>query len=213
MARSWVAAGSEQLGGPQDEQGGGDVAELEGRHADHQAAEASGQHWPDAQPQRSAFPLLGSGGVCGWRRRWPAAASSPGMMDRAMAVRVPTSADQGQGEQGAGDGAEVVHGPLEPVGPAVARWRDDVGQQGVAGRNPQPPGGPGAGPQHRDLPDAVAAADQAGEDSGGGVAGDAPERGGAEGRRRSHRRPAGPLRPGRRTRPRSARARRPARPG
>ena len=43
-----VAAGGEQLAGPQDEQGGGDVAELKGRHPDHQPTEASGQHRPDA---------------------------------------------------------------------------------------------------------------------------------------------------------------------
>ena len=48
----------------QDKQGGGDVAELEGRHPDHEAAEAAGQHRPDAQPQGLAFPLLGAGA---WR--------------------------------------------------------------------------------------------------------------------------------------------------
>jgi hypothetical protein len=42
-----VAAGGEQFGGPQDEQGGGDVAELERSHPDHEAAEASGQDRPD----------------------------------------------------------------------------------------------------------------------------------------------------------------------
>jgi hypothetical protein len=39
----------------------------------------------------------------------------------------PDQADQDQGEQGTGDGAEVVHGPLEPVGAAVDDGRDDVG--------------------------------------------------------------------------------------
>src|SRR5215218_3240671 len=80
--------------------------------------------------------------------------------------------DQDQGEQGTDDGAQVVHGPLEPVGPPVHGGRDDVGQQRVAGRDTQPAGGPGPGPQHRDLPDGGGHADQAGEDGGGGVAGD-----------------------------------------
>jgi hypothetical protein len=42
-----AAADGQQLGGSQDEQGGGDVAELEGRHSDHEAAQPSGQHRPD----------------------------------------------------------------------------------------------------------------------------------------------------------------------
>ena len=81
-------------------------------------------------------------------------------------------ADQGQGEQGAGDGAQVVHGPLEPVGPAVHSGRDDVGQQGVAGRDAQAAGGPGASAEDADLPDGGGGTDQAGEHRGGGVAGD-----------------------------------------
>jgi hypothetical protein len=81
-------------------------------------------------------------------------------------------ADQSQGEEGAGDGAQVVHGPLEPVGPPVDGGRDDVGQQGVAGRNPEAAGGPGAGAEDADLPDGGGGADEAGEDGGGGVAGD-----------------------------------------
>ena len=82
------------------------------------------------------------------------------MIDRPMAQRTPT-ADQGDGEQRAGDGAEVVHGPLEAVGPAVGGGGDDVGQQRVAGGHAQPSGGPGAGPQHPDLPHGGGGADQA----------------------------------------------------
>jgi hypothetical protein len=58
-----VAAGGQQLGCAEDEQGGGHVAELEGRHPDHEPAQASGQNGSDAQPQRLALPLLGAGGV------------------------------------------------------------------------------------------------------------------------------------------------------
>ena len=84
----------------------------------------------------------------------------------------PDQADQAEGEQRTDDGTEVVHGPLEPVGPPVHTGWDDVGEQGVAGRDAQPAGGPGAGPEHGDLPDAGGRADQAGEDGGSGVAAD-----------------------------------------
>jgi len=50
--------------------------------------------------------------------------------------------------------------------------RDDVGQQGVAGRDAQAAGGPGAGAEHGDLPDGGGGADEAGQDGGGGVAAD-----------------------------------------
>jgi hypothetical protein len=101
------------------------------------------------------------------------AASGPGMMDRAMAVRTPTRPTRTRASRGASDGAKVVHGPLEPVGPAVDAGRDDVGQQGVAGRDAQPAGGPGAGPQDAELPDGGGGPDEAGEHrGGGGVAGD-----------------------------------------
>jgi hypothetical protein len=84
----------------------------------------------------------------------------------------PDQADQAEGEQGAGDGPQVVHGPLEPIRPPVDGGREDVGQQGVAGRDAQAAGGPGPGPEHADLPDGGGRPDEAGEDGGGGVAGD-----------------------------------------
>jgi hypothetical protein len=59
-----AAARGQQLAGPQDQQGGGQVAELKGPHPDHQPAQPPRQHWPDAQPQGLAFPLLGAGA---WR--------------------------------------------------------------------------------------------------------------------------------------------------
>ena len=98
------------------------------------------------------------------------AASRPGDDRQGDGGADPDQADQGQGKQGADDGPKVVHGPLEPVGPPVDGRRDDVGQQGVAGRDPQPAGGPGPGAQHPDLPDGGGGADEAGEDGGGGVA-------------------------------------------
>jgi hypothetical protein len=144
---------------------------LEGGHADHEPAEASGQHRPDPQPQRLPLALLGPWGVAdriddGGRGQQPRDdRQGDGGAD-------PDQADQGQGEQGASDGAQVVHGPLEPVGPAVHAGGDDVGQQGVAGRDAQAPGDPGAGSEHAHLPDAGGGADEAGEDGGGGVAAD-----------------------------------------
>jgi hypothetical protein len=77
-----------------------------------------------------------------------------------------------KGEQGAGDGAEVVHGPLEAVGPPVDAGLDDVGQEGVAGRATQAVDNPGPGAEDADLPDSGGGADEAGEDGGGGVTGD-----------------------------------------
>jgi hypothetical protein len=71
--------------------------------------------------------------------------------------------DQDQGEQGAGDSAQVVHGPLEPVGAVVDAGGDDVSQQGVAGRDPEASSGPGPSSQHGDLPDGSGGPDQAGE--------------------------------------------------
>jgi hypothetical protein len=56
-------AGGQQLSGPQDEQGGGDVAELERRHTDHQSAQPSDQDRPDPQPQRLPLAFLGAWGV------------------------------------------------------------------------------------------------------------------------------------------------------
>jgi hypothetical protein len=166
-----AAAGGEQLGGPQDEQGGGHVAELEGRHPHHQPAQTSGQHRADAQPQRLPLPLLGPGRVPD--RVDDGHGGQQPRDDRQGDSRAdPDQADQGQGEQGAGDGAEVIHGPLEPIRPPIHAGWDDVGQQGVAGRNPQPAGGPGTSPEDGDLPDGGGRADQAGEDGGGGVAGD-----------------------------------------
>src|SRR5829696_8563378 len=166
-----VAAGGEQLGGPQDEQGGGHVAELKDRHPDHQAAEATGQHWPDTQPQRLAFALLGPWGVADGIDDGQGG-EQPGDDREGDGGADPDQADQGQGEQGTGDGAEVVHGSFEPIGPPVDAGGDDVGQQGVAGRDAQAAGGPGAGAEDADLPDAGGGADEAGEDGGGGVAGD-----------------------------------------
>jgi hypothetical protein len=164
-----VAAGGQQLGGAEDEQGGGDVAELEGRHPDHEPAEASGQHRSDAQPQRSPLALLGAGSVADGvdDGQGGEQAGDDGQGDGGAGA---DQADQAEGEQRAGDGAEVVHGPLEPVGPAVDAGRDDVGQQGVARRDPQAPGGPGASPQDADLPHGGGHPDEAGEDGGGGVA-------------------------------------------
>ena len=71
----------------------------------------------------------------------------------------PADADQrhqAEGEQRPADRAEVVHGALEPVGPAVAR-RDDVGQQRVTGRDPQPAGRPRARAQDATCQTDVAA--------------------------------------------------------
>ena len=131
----------EQLGGSQDEQRGGDVAELEGRHPDHEPAEPPGQHRPDAQPERLALALLGAGGVADGVDDGQGGQQA-GDDRQGDGGADPDQADQGQGEQGADDGAEVVHGPLEPIGPPVDAGRDDVGQQGVAGRDPQAPGRP-----------------------------------------------------------------------
>jgi len=50
--------------------------------------------------------------------------------------------------------------------------RDEVGEQGVAGRDAQTAGGPGASPQHPDLPDAAGGAGQRGQGGGEGVAAD-----------------------------------------
>jgi hypothetical protein len=117
-----------------------------------------------------AFPLLGAGGVAdgiddGQGGEQP---RDDGQGDGGAGA---DQADQGEGEEGADDGAEVVHGSLEPVGAAVDAGRDDVGQQGVSGRDPQPAGSPGASPEHRDLPHGGGGADEAGEHRGGGVAG------------------------------------------
>ena len=84
----------------------------------------------------------------------------------------PDQADQAECEQGTGDGAQIVHRPLEPIRPPIDGGGDDVGQQGVAGRDAQPARGPGAGPEHGDLPDTGGGADKAGEHRGGGVAAD-----------------------------------------
>jgi hypothetical protein len=45
-------------------------------------------------------------------------------------------------------------------------------QEGVAGRDAQPAGGPGPGSEYPNLPDGCGRADQAGEHRGGRVAGD-----------------------------------------
>jgi hypothetical protein len=92
-------AGGEQLGGAQDEQGGGHIPELEGRHPDHQAAEASGQHRPDAQPQRLVLALLGSGGVADGVDDGQGGEQT-GDDGQGDGGADPDQADQGQGEQG-----------------------------------------------------------------------------------------------------------------
>ena len=50
----------------------------------------------------------------------------------------PHQADEDDGQYRPAYGAEVVHGPLEAVGPAVDRRVDDVGQEGIAGRDANP---------------------------------------------------------------------------
>ena len=61
-------------------------------------------------------------------------------------------ADQADGQERPDNRAQVVHRPLEPVGPTVKAGRHYVGQQRIAGRDPQPPGRPGTGPKHSHLP-------------------------------------------------------------
>ena len=79
---------------------------------------------------------------------------------------------QGQGQQRAADGPQVVHGPLEAVGPPVDVGRDGVGQEGVAGRDPQATGRPGSRPQHAHLPGGAGQADEPREHGRGRIAAD-----------------------------------------
>jgi hypothetical protein len=167
--RVFSLQGLQQLAGAKDQQGSRHVAELKRRHAHHEPAQPASQHRPHPQPQRLPLPLLGPWSVADGVH--DGQGGQQARDDRqGNGAADPNQPDQGQREQGAGDGAQVVAGSLEPIGPPVHGGRHDVGQQGVAGRDPQPAGGPGAGPQHPDLPDGGGGADEAGEDGGGGVA-------------------------------------------
>jgi hypothetical protein len=68
--------------------------------------------------------------------------------------------DEGDREERPADRAEVVHRPLEPVGAPVGRGRHEVGEQGVAGWNPQPSCDPAGAPEHPNLPHRRRGADQ-----------------------------------------------------
>jgi Aldo/keto reductase family len=65
----------------------------------------------------------------------------PGVIDRVIAVRVPTRPTKARTNRGR-RWRRGGHGPLEPVGPAVDAGWDDVGQQGVAGPGRASPGRP-----------------------------------------------------------------------
>ncbi len=56
-----AAAGLEEFGGPQDQQGGGAVADLERGDAGEQPAERAVQHGPDLDPERLRSPPGGCG--------------------------------------------------------------------------------------------------------------------------------------------------------
>jgi len=75
----------------------------------------------------------------------------------------PHEAHQEDRQEGASDGAEVVHGPLEAIGTPVGLRGSDIRQQGVACGDSQPPGGPGTSSQHPDLPYGRGSSDQAGQ--------------------------------------------------
>jgi hypothetical protein len=75
-------------------------------------------------------------------------------------VADPERRDESHRQQRPGDHAEVVHRPLEPVGAAVGRGRDDIRQQCAPRGRPQPAREPSAGPQDADLPRRPRNADQ-----------------------------------------------------
>jgi hypothetical protein len=92
--------GCQQLAGPQDQQGGGHVAELERRHAHHEPAQPPGQHRPDAQPQRLPFALFGAEGMADGVHDGQGREQA-GDDRQGDGGANPDQANQGQGEQGA----------------------------------------------------------------------------------------------------------------
>jgi hypothetical protein len=54
-----AAAGTEQLGGAQDQQGGGGVAQLEDSHADHEPPQVAAQDGADLDADRLVGPRPG----------------------------------------------------------------------------------------------------------------------------------------------------------
>ena len=74
------------------------------------------------------------------------------------------------GEKRAGDRAEIVHHPLEPVSAAVNRSWDDIGKQRVPGGDSKTPGRPRRCSEDADLPDGGRHADQRRQDRRGRVA-------------------------------------------
>lgn len=94
------------------------------------------------------------------------------MTEIPMAQRGADCGDEAGGDERSDDGAEVVHGSFESVGPAVDRARDDVGEQRIAGGNAQSAGGPGARSQDADLPGGGGGTEARREHRGRGVAPD-----------------------------------------
>jgi hypothetical protein len=126
-----AAPGLEEFGGPEDEEGGGAVPELEGADTGEERSQATLEDGPDLKPDPGSFPGLrrfdmpngvedGRGGEQTRDDRQP---------DRPAGAH---QGDEGDGEDRPADGAEVVHGPLEAIGAAVDGRVDDVGEEGIA---------------------------------------------------------------------------------
>ncbi len=110
-----AAVGGQDVGGAQDEQGGGDVADLERGEPGEHAPEPATQHRADLEAQLLAFGDLREPGLADRvaDRRRCQQPGNDGDQDRGAHAE---QGDEAEREQRADDGAEVIHGALEPVG-------------------------------------------------------------------------------------------------
>jgi hypothetical protein len=139
--------------------------------ANHDPAELPAQHGADLEPQLAPLGALGKACLAD-RVDDRRGGHQPGDDRQQDGVAHPDQSDQDHRQDRADNRAEVVHRALEPVGPAIRRRGDEIGQQGVAGRHPKPAREPGRAAQEPRRDHRARRADRRGKHRGGGVAAD-----------------------------------------
>ncbi len=127
--------------------------------SDHQAPQSTAQDRPQLEAGRLPLPRLQTRDLAN-RVEDGAGSEQPGHHREQHRPTGADEDDQEEGQQRAGDGAQVVHRALEAVGAPVGRRLGHVREQSIARRHPQPSRGPGCDPKQGRLPDRACEADQ-----------------------------------------------------